>query len=95
MVKVGNHPHTNIISKPGFLGRGEYKSRMLEMHLKLRAKQLRTVICRSFLGALAVEDLVLSLLWLSFNPWSKELLHAVGMAKNSNKINHVFIYRSI
>jgi len=28
-----------------------------------------------------IKDSVLSLLWDEFNPWPKELLHAVGMAK--------------
>ena len=31
-VKVGNHPHTNMISKPTTVRRGEYKCRILEMH---------------------------------------------------------------
>ena len=36
MVKVGNHPHTNMISKPGIMQTVEYRSRILEIHLKLR-----------------------------------------------------------
>ena len=40
-VNVGNHPHTNI-SKPANMRRGEYKCRILEMHLKLRDQQLKT-----------------------------------------------------
>ena len=35
-VPRGNHPHTNMISKPVFVTGGEYKSRIFEMHLKLR-----------------------------------------------------------
>ena len=31
-VKVENHPHTNMISKPTTVRRGEYKCRILEMH---------------------------------------------------------------
>jgi len=42
-VKVGNHPHTNMISKPEIMRRG-VKCRILEMHLKLRDQQLKTVL---------------------------------------------------
>ena len=38
-VKVGNHPQTNMISKPAIVKRGEYKCRILEMHLKLIDQQ--------------------------------------------------------
>ena len=41
-VKVGNYPHTNMISKPATVRRGEYKCRKWEMHLKLRDEQLKT-----------------------------------------------------
>ena len=34
--KVGNHPHKNMISKPAIVRRGQYKCRILEMHLKLK-----------------------------------------------------------
>ena len=44
-VKVGNHPHTNIISKPAVMRRSEYKCRILEMHLKLRDQQFKTILC--------------------------------------------------
>ena len=43
-VKVGDHPHTNMISKPAIMRRGEYKCRILEMHLKLRDQQLKTIL---------------------------------------------------
>ena len=33
-VKIGNHPHTNMISKPAIVRRGEHKCRILEMDLK-------------------------------------------------------------
>ena len=42
-VKVGNNLHTNMISKPAIMRRGEYKCRILEMHLKLRDQQLKTI----------------------------------------------------
>ena len=42
-VKVGNHPHTNMISKPAIVRRGEHKCRILEMHLKLKDHQLKTI----------------------------------------------------
>ena len=41
--KVGNHPHTNVISKPIMVRRGEYKCRILEMYWKLRDEQLKTL----------------------------------------------------
>ena len=34
--KVGNHPLTDMISKPASMRRGENKCRTLKMHLKLR-----------------------------------------------------------
>ena len=43
-VKVENHPHTNMISKPGIMRRGEYKCRILEMHLKLKDWQFKTIL---------------------------------------------------
>ena len=42
-VKVGNHPHTNMVSKPAIVRRGEHKCRILEMHLKLKDHQLKTI----------------------------------------------------
>ena len=47
-VKLGNHPYTNMMSKPGIMRRREYKCRILEMHLKLRDQQFKTIlfICR-------------------------------------------------
>ena len=49
-LKVGNHPQTHI-PKPGIMRRGEYKCRILKMHLKLRDQQLKTIfvcvcVCR-------------------------------------------------
>ena len=35
-VKVGNHLHKNMVSKPAILRGGEYKCKILEMYLKLR-----------------------------------------------------------
>ena len=43
-VKVGNHLHTNMISKPAIVGRGEHKCRILEMHWKLSDQQLKTIL---------------------------------------------------
>ena len=42
-VKVGNHLHINMISKPAII-RGQYKCRKWEMHLKLRDQQLKTIL---------------------------------------------------
>ena len=44
IVKVGNHPHTYMISKPATVRRGKYKCRMLKMQLKLRDQQLQTIL---------------------------------------------------
>ena len=35
-VKVGNHPHRNMISKSVIMRGGEYKCRIFGMHLKLK-----------------------------------------------------------
>ena len=43
-VKVGNHPHTNMISKPATARRGEYTCRILEMHWKLKDQRLKTIL---------------------------------------------------
>ena len=44
MVKVGNHPHINMISKPATMRRGDYKCRKWELHLKLRDQQFKTTL---------------------------------------------------
>ena len=43
-VKVGNILHTNMMSKLAILRRGVYKCLILEMHLKLKDQQLKTLI---------------------------------------------------
>ena len=43
-VKVGNHPHKNVISKPVIVREGDYKCRISEMHLKLRDQKLKTIM---------------------------------------------------
>ena len=43
-IKVGNHPPTNMVSKLAILTWGEYKRRTLELHLKLRDQQLKTIL---------------------------------------------------
>ena len=42
-VNVGNHPHTNMIQNQYMRGE-EYKSRISEVHLKLRDQQLKTIL---------------------------------------------------
>ena len=42
-VKVGEHPHTNMISKLPIVRRGKHKCRILEIHLKLKDQQLKTI----------------------------------------------------
>ena len=43
IVKVGNHPHTNMPPKPEMVKKVGYKCRILEMHLQLRDQQVRTI----------------------------------------------------
>ena len=43
-VKVENHPHTNMISKPAIVRKEEYKCRILEIHLKLRDQQFSIIL---------------------------------------------------
>ena len=43
--KERNHPHTNMIPKPATVRRGGYKCRILDMFLKLRDWQLKTILC--------------------------------------------------
>ena len=42
-IKVGNHLHTNMVSKPATVRR-EHKCRIREMHLKLKDQQLKTIL---------------------------------------------------
>ena len=42
IVKVRNHPHTNMLPKSDILRKGGYKCRTLEVHLQLRDQQLKT-----------------------------------------------------
>ena len=43
--KVGNYPHTIMISKPTIMRRGEYKCSILEMHSKLRDQYVCMYVC--------------------------------------------------
>ena len=44
IVKVRNHPHTNMLPKSEIVRRGSYKCKTLEMHLQLRDGQLKIII---------------------------------------------------
>ena len=44
IVKVGDHPHTNMLPKPEIMRRGGYKCRILEMHLQLREQHLKITL---------------------------------------------------
>ena len=44
IVKVGNHPYTNMLPKSEIMRRGGYKYRILEIHLQLRNQQLKATI---------------------------------------------------
>ena len=56
-VKVENHPHKNMISKPAIMRRGEYKCRILEMYLKLKDQQLKTIL---FIYRLLYQNLMVT-----------------------------------
>ena len=56
-VKVGNYPRRNIMSKSAIIKRGEYKCRILEMHLRLRDHQLKTIL---FIYRLLYQNLVVN-----------------------------------
>ena len=43
-LKAANHPHTNMISKPAIVRRGEHKCRKWELHWKVRDQQLKTTL---------------------------------------------------
>ena len=43
-IKVGNHPHINMISKPVIMRGGGYKCRIFEMDLKLKDHHLKTIL---------------------------------------------------
>ena len=38
-LKAANHPHTNMISKPAIVRRGEHKCRKWELHWKVKRIQ--------------------------------------------------------
>ena len=44
IVKLGNHPQTNMLPKPEIVRRGGYKCRILVIHLQLRKQQLKTIL---------------------------------------------------
>ena len=35
-IKLGTHPHTNMISQLAIMRRGKFKCRILKMHLKIK-----------------------------------------------------------
>ena len=56
IVRERNYLHTNI-SKPSIVRRGEHKCRTLEMHLKLKDQQLKTIL---FLYRLLHQNLMVT-----------------------------------
>ena len=56
-LNVGNHPHTNMISKPEIMRKGEYKCRILEMHLKLKDHQFKKIL---FIYRLLYQNLMVT-----------------------------------
>ena len=55
-LQVGNHPHTNI-SRLAIVTRGDHKYRILEMHLKLKDQQLKTIL---FIYRLLYQNLMVT-----------------------------------
>ena len=60
-VRERNYLHTNI-SKPATVRRGEHKCRTLEMHLKLKDQQRKTIL---FLYRLLYQNLMVTANWKS------------------------------
>ena len=56
-VKVGNHLNTDMISKLAIVRRGEHKCRILEMHLKVKDQQLKTIL---FTYRLLYQNLIIT-----------------------------------
>ena len=56
-VKAGSHLHTNMISKPATVRRGEHKCRILKMHLKLKEQELKTIL---FIYRLLFQNLTIT-----------------------------------
>ena len=44
IVKVENHPHTNMLPESEIMRRGGYKCKTLETYLQLRDQQLKTIL---------------------------------------------------
>ena len=44
IVKVGNHPHTNMLPKAEIMRKEGFKCRTLAMHSQLRDQQLKTIL---------------------------------------------------
>ena len=44
IVKLGNHPHGNMLPKPEIMRTGGYKCRILKTYLQLRDQQLKTIM---------------------------------------------------
>ena len=42
-INIGSHPHANMISKQSIMRKEGYKGSILEMHLKLRDQQIKTI----------------------------------------------------
>ena len=43
IVNIENDSHTNMLTKPEMMRKGEYKCRILKMHLQLRDQQFKTI----------------------------------------------------
>ena len=83
-VKVGNHPHTNMISKPAIMRRGEYKCKILEMHLKLKNQQLKTIL---YIYRLPYQNLMVTANWKStIDTHTKEKKQSKHNTKASHQI---------
>ena len=54
--------------------------------MQRQRKSSQKTIVQEFPGSRADEDLVLSLLWFGFDPWPRELLHALGTTERGGEI---------
>ena len=81
-VKIRNHLHTNMISKPAILKRGEHKCRILERYLKSKDQQLKTIL---FIYRLLYQNLMVT---ANQKPTIDTYTKKKKESKHKTKVNH-------
>ena len=95
IVKVGNRQHTNVISKPAIMRRGD-KYMILEMLLKVKGQQLKSIF---FIYRLIYQNLMVTKNQKSIidthttkkkeSKHNTKVSHQVMRAKEERKKNHL------